>query len=158
MSGPAPAPIRLTEHEHDILRAIVRRRSAPQHIVLRARILIAAHECLGVAETARRLSVVVSTVRAWRQRWLADAGRRAAEAPERLPALIEQCLSDAARPGAPPTFSAEQVAQIIALGLRPPSDFDRPVTHWTPNELASEAVKQGIVASISPRTVGRFLK
>jgi hypothetical protein len=32
------------------------------------------------------------------------------------------------------------------------------VSTWTPHELASEAVKRGIVSTISPRTVERFLK
>jgi len=31
------------------------------------------------------------------------------------------------------------------------------VSSWTPRELADEAVKRGIVTSISPRTVERFL-
>jgi hypothetical protein len=31
------------------------------------------------------------------------------------------------------------------------------VRHWTPRELAEEAVQRGIVAHISPRSVGRFL-
>ena len=35
---------------------------------------------------------------------------------------------------------------------------DRPVSSWTPRELADEAVKRGIVEQISPRTVERFLK
>jgi hypothetical protein len=32
------------------------------------------------------------------------------------------------------------------------------VTHWTPRELANEVTKRGIVAPISARHVGRFLK
>jgi hypothetical protein len=117
---------------------------------------VAAHDGLGLAETARRLGI--ATVQVWRQRWRNDQDRRAAETPARLPALITSHLADAPRSGAPLTFSAEQVAQIIALALRPPKDFERPVTHWTPTELADEAVHQGIVSSISARTVGRFLK
>jgi transposase-like protein len=38
------------------------------------------------------------------------------------------------------------------------AECGRPVTHWTPRELADEAVKRKIVSSISPRHVGRFLK
>jgi transposase len=158
MPGPAPAPIRLITDEAEALSALMRRRTAPQHLVLRAKIVLAAHDGLGLAETARRLGVARSTVQVWRQRWREGEEPRAAETPERLPVLIETQLGDAPRSGAPLTFSAEQVAQITALALRPPEDFERPVTHWTPQELAGEAVQQGIVASISPRTVGRFLK
>ena len=33
----------------------------------------------------------------------------------------------------------------------------RPISHWTPRELATEVVKLGIVTSISPRHVGRLM-
>ena len=36
--------------------------------------------------------------------------------------------------------------------------WGHPVTHWTPQELALEVVKQSIVESISVRHIGRFLK
>lgn len=39
-----------------------------------------------------------------------------------------------------------------------PEKSGRPVSHWTPIELADEAVKRGIVKEISPRSVGHFLK
>jgi putative transposase len=47
--------------------------------------------------------------------------------------------------------------QIIALACERPNESDRPVSSWTPTELADEAVKRGIVEHISARTVGRFL-
>jgi putative transposase len=158
MPGPAPTPIHLSPEEADALSALVRRRTAPQNLVLRARIILAASEGLGLTATAQRLAIARKTVHIWRQRWRDDHDRRAAETPTALPALIEAGLSDAPRSGAPLTFSAEQVARIVALALRPPEDFGRPVTHWTRRDLADEAVAQGIVESVSPRTVGRFLK
>ena len=48
------------------------------------------------------------------------------------------------RPGAPTTFSAEQWCQIIALACEPPEASDRPISHWTPRELADEARKREI--------------
>jgi hypothetical protein len=54
-------------------------------------------------------------------------------------------------------FSAEQIAGLIALACEPPADSGLPVSHWTPPELAREAVKRGLVQSISPRQVDRFL-
>jgi putative transposase len=71
---------------------------------------------------------------------------------------IATVLADAPRPGTPVTFTAEQIVLIINLACRPPEQVDRPVTAWTPRELADEAMKQGIVAAISPRSVERFLK
>lgn len=71
--------------------------------------------------------------------------------------VIKDVLDDADRPGAPPTFSAEQVAQIIKIACEPPKDHGVPVTHWTPRELAAVVIARGIVESISERQVGRFL-
>jgi putative transposase len=108
------------------------------------------------------LSVDRNTVRRWRGRW-AEAAETLAELEEQaedkeLLAATEHVLSDAYRSGTPATFSAEQVVQIIALACETPTDSGRPVSHWTPRELADEAVKRGIVQSISPQSVARFLK
>src|SRR6266480_3951559 len=77
---------------------------------------------------------------------------------ELLSQAIEVLLIDEQRPGAPATFSFEQFMQIMALACETPISADRPVSSWTPRELADEAVKRGIVERISPRTVERFLK
>ena len=74
-----------------------------------------------------------------------------------LEKLVIGVLTDATRSGAPPRFSAEQVAGIIALACQPPADSVLPVSHWTLGELTREAAKRGIVDSISPRQVDRFL-
>ena len=71
---------------------------------------------------------------------------------------IEVLLTDEQRPGAPGTFTFEQFMQIMALACEKPITLDVPVSAWTPRELADEAVKRGIVKTISPRTVERFLK
>src|SRR6476620_12210923 len=77
---------------------------------------------------------------------------------KQLTQLIISVLQDRERPGTPVTFSTEQVVQIVALACENPNKSGRPVSHWTPAELADEAVKRGIVEEISPRSVGRFLK
>ena len=48
--------------------------------------------------------------------------------------------------------------QIVALACEAPKASEHPVSHWTPTELATEAVKRHIVKKISPRSVGRFLR
>src|SRR5206468_463403 len=101
-------------------------------------------------------------VRTWRARWLRGAPRlgaavSAGDEDRLLARLVADALDDAPRSGAPPTFTAEQVVQIVALACEPPPGSDRPVSHWTPRELAEEAVTRGIVPTISPRSVGRFL-
>jgi putative transposase len=104
-------------------------------------------EGLAAPDVARRLGTTRTTVRRWRRHWLKRPG---CTVPERL--------QDAPRPGAPATFSAEQWCQIIALACEPPEVSGRPISHWTPRELADEACKRGIVGIISKRHVGRFLK
>ena len=50
--------------------------------------------------------------------------------------LVMDVLSDAQRPGTPATFTPEQIVQIIAVACEDPSESGRPITHWTPRELA----------------------
>jgi transposase len=160
MPGPSAQPLSLTTNQYEILSSMLRQHTAPQRLVRRARIILATAEGLGLTETAQRLNINITTVQTWRNRWRDDSEPLAALDEDR-PALaraIEETLSDAPRSGTPPTFSAEEVAQIIALACEDPRRYDREVTHWTPEELADEVVKQGITESISPRTVGRFLK
>lgn len=101
-------------------------------------------------------------MRAWRARWAEAAARlrelEEARASEReVGSAIAQVLADRPRSGRPVTFTAEQVCQILALACETPAESGREVTHWTPRELAQEAEVRGIVASISRRTVARFL-
>ncbi len=58
-------------------------------------------------------------------------------------------LSDAPRCGAPGKFSPEQVCAIIALACENPKDSDLPISQWSQGEVARQAVKRGIVSSIS---------
>ena len=67
-------------------------------------------------------------------------------------------LEDNPRRGAPFTFSAEQICQIVAITCQTPQTCDCPISYWTASELADEAEKCGIVKRISPRQTGRFLK
>jgi putative transposase len=113
-------------------------------------------------EIARELKINSQTVSTWRGRWL-EATERLAEVEESgeeqlLERAIEQTLSDEARSGTPPTFSAEQVCQIIAVACEEPKLSGRPITEWTPRELADEVIKREIVSSISSSQVWRFLK
>jgi len=72
--------------------------------------------------------------------------------------VVENILADAPRSGTPPTFTAEQVVQIVAIACEDPARSGRPVTDWRPEEVADEAIQRGIVERISPRQVGRFLR
>lgn len=142
----APIPA-LDDDQRKELETIVRKRTSPQHLVERARIILLAAEGRGIAETARQLRLTENTVHKWRKRWTNWPA-----------AAVAERLADAPRSGAPARITPEQICRIIALACEPPSKYDRPITHWTQQELADEAVKQGIVDAVSQRSVGRFLK
>jgi len=62
---------------------------------------------------------------------------------------------DAERCGAP-SFSLEQMLQLFAIACEA-EKYGRPISHWTPRELADE-VKQGIVNTISSTCGGSWKK
>ena len=165
MPGPRPRPIVLTYRQRETLEHLTRRRSSAQGLVRRARIVLAAAEGHNNEQIARRLRINRETARLWRRVW-SDAAELLGAAEEgeeetsekALLECVEEVLADAPRSGAPATFAPEQIVQLVALACEDPrEDSGRPVSHWTPRELADEAVKRAIVRSISVRSVGRFL-
>ncbi len=163
MPGPRPTSIELTARQRKILERFVRRETSSQRLVRRCSIVLGAADGANNGQIGRRLNIQRGTARRWRERWAAAApGLQLAEEEgiddKGLTELIEQMLADEPRPGAPGVFGAEQIAQIIAVACEDPQECGRPVTHWTPRELAEEVIKRDIVSSISPRSVGRFLK
>jgi putative transposase len=150
--GPRPPALSLNDAERQALEALVSRHTTPQQLVLRARIILAAAAGQRNGEIARQLQVARETVRLWRARWLALQAVPLAEA------SVAARLTDLPRPGAPSQITPEQWCQLVALVCEVPAGSDRPISHWTPREIAAEAMHRGLIAQISPRHVGRFLK
>ena len=154
--------LQVTARQRTMLEQIVRRASSPQAEAMRAKIILAAADGLNNQLIANRLGLHVQTARSWRGRWAEAADRLAVIETEGSEAAVREAihelLCDAPRPGVAATFTPEQICQIVAVGCESPAESGRPVTHWTPTELADEVVQRGIVVSISPRSVGRFLK
>jgi len=152
----------ITERQQAILQTMTRSSTCPQAIAQRARMILLAFDGLDNQDIALQVGCERHAVGPWRRRWAKDFDRlvliECCEKPSALSPAIEQLLSDLPRSGCPGKFTAEQVTRILALACEDPQKSGRPVTHWTPPELADEAVKRGIVESISPRQVGRFLK
>jgi putative transposase len=140
-------PIVLSAADREELEGFVRAHSTPQQVALRARIILSAADGIPNRQSARRLGIPVHTVRCWRRRW------------DDEPALaLADRLADAPRPGTPPSFSPEQICAIVALACQPPEASGVPITHWSQSALAREAMKRGLVETISHGSVGRFLK
>jgi transposase len=160
--GPQPISVELTERQRAILETMVRSRRRPHDEVQRATIILRSAEGARNRHIAAVLEVSDVTVRLWRMRWAKAASQlavvEAEAAEETLRGLIQQVLCDAPRGGRPATFTPEQICQVVALACEAPADSGRLGTHWTPWELADEVVKRGMVTSISPRSIGRFLK
>ncbi len=160
MAGPQPLAITVTPAQQAVLEGLLRQHSCPQTLAFRARIVLGAATGLRNLPLAHDLRCTPKTVTKWRARWAAAEAQLAAAEGDGadLKRLIARVLADAPRPGAPDTFTAEQIVLIINLACTPPADAGRPIDAWTPRELADEAAKRQIVASISPTSVGRFLK
>jgi transposase len=142
------APITLSTEEDQDLRRLSRAHKTPRKLAERATIIVLAAAGTGVRETARQLGIWPKTVRRWRTRWLSSPAGTS----------IAVRLADEPRPGAPATFTPEQICAIMALACEMPEQSELPLSHWSQSELARQAVKRGIVDSISHGSVGRFLK
>jgi putative transposase len=144
----AAEAVTVLPEQRDVLEHVIRTRSTPQQFALRARIVMQAADGMAVRASARALGVWPKTVRYWRKRW-----RQAAEGQS-----VPERLSDAPRSGAPATYTPEQICALVAMTCENPSESARPISHWSQREIADEAMRRGLVPSISQRSVGRFLK
>src|SRR5207245_172327 len=156
------AKIIITERQQEALQTMTRSSTCPQAVAQRARMILLAFEGVDNQDIAVQLGVERHAVGCWRRRWRKAFQRlvliECGEKESVFLRALEEVLSDAPRPGCPGKFTAEQVTQLLAVACEPPEDCGRPVTHWTPRELADEVVKRQIVPWISARHVGRFLK
>lgn len=162
MRGRRAQPIQLTEEQQAILEALVRSSITPQRVVERARVILLAAQGETNENIAKSLGRDYRVAAKWRKRW-AKASDRLCDIEQKegirsLRRQIETVLADAPRKGRQPTFSSEQIVKIVAIACQDPAESGYPVSHWTAAELAQEAIRRGIVETISRRHVGRFLK
>ncbi len=161
MPGKA-AKVIVTERQLATLQKLAGSSTCRQGVAQRARMIVLAFAGQTNESIAQVIRCERHMVGVWRRRWVRVFPRlvlvECGEKRSALPGAIERFLKDSPRRGWPGKFSAEQVAQIIAVACEPPEKCGRPVTHWTPRELAAEVKKRSIVESISARQVGRFLK
>ena len=161
--SPAVSPrVPLTARQRACLEQIARRQTSPQRLVRRAKILLALETGANQCHVTRQMRLHRGTVHTWHRRWRALAPKlEQIEADgghdKVLTTMIVEALTDHPRSGTPATFTAEQMVQMVAVACEDPADSGRPVSHWTPREVAEEVRKRGIVETISTRSVGRFL-
>lgn len=160
MPGKA-AKVTITERQKVILEELSRSRSESKMIAQRAAIVLQAFDRCSNEDISVTVGLERKQVGVWRRRWQ-DAWESLTclecREPRRLREAIRDTLRDAPRPGGPATFTAEQIAQILAVACEPPGKSGRPITHWTHRELRDEVLKRGLVESISLSYIGHLLR
>ena len=116
--------------------------TAPHAEVVRAKIVLLAADGWTNVDIAEELGIHVGVVSRWRKRFH-DEG--------------VEGLADRPRSGRPRSFPAEVVAQVKAMACEAPAARDVPLSRWSSSELAAQAVTEGLVCSVAPSTVRRWL-
>lgn len=144
------------------LQEITRSRLHGIAVIQRANCILLAHQKRKFVEIAPLVELSAKAVGRWVRRFADSvAAVRHVEATGTKAALTRQvldCLRDAPRSGRPQCFPPAQVASVISIACEDPQASGRPVTSWTAPEIADEAVKRGVVSSLSVTQVQRFLK
>lgn len=138
----SPVLIILTDRDRVELESLARARKAPLRSVQRACIILTAADGGSNAQIARDLGLHVDTVRTWRGRFAAEGLKG---------------LADRPRSGRPPVFAATVVAGVKALACALPAEQGLPLSRWSCQDLADEAVARGIAPAVSGSTVRRWL-
>lgn len=165
MRGFKAASFTLSDKTETILKKFSASYSLPSCIVLRSKIILMAAEEKTNSQIAEAVGSTYSTVSIWRNRFYnsADLVARTEEydgpdSEKKLADVIKSVLSDKKRPGKTPVFTPDQIMLINELACKNPKDFGYELACWNLSSIAKEAVRQGIVESVSVASVQRFLK
>lgn len=166
MPTPKSPSIELSKLQEALLVKISRATTSSVREVERSLMILKMSEGYGNQPTAAKLGQSIYQCRLWRTRWLSYLPNFARIEKEtvskklshEMDKAIRKCLSDLTRPGAPCTFNSEQYCRIIGISLELPELSGRPISEWTPREIADESIKRGIVTRISTSQVRSFLK
>lgn len=153
----------LIEKQKKILSILTHSGKTEKRISFRCNIALLFMNGIPKKQIVRKLKTTAVTVRKWCRRW-EEAGPHLCD-PESLKMsdgkymkYVASFFKDAPRPGAPPTFSAEQIALIMAMACEVTDNSDKTFSRRSRRGIAKEAVCLGTVKKISKSTVHRFLK
>ncbi len=134
----------LTIEEKKILEKMVGTKKSEARMVQRAKIILLASENkYRNTEIGLMVGCGRDNVRVWKKRF---NNHRIAG------------LQDKERCGRPPTFTAHQRAEILALATKSPENEGKHFTDWSTRELAKHATEKNIVKSIHWTTVAGWLR
>jgi len=111
---------KLTTEEREELERLARSRTEEARLVVRAKIVLG----LAAGERPYQVADRVGVGRAAAYEWL-----------HRFNAEGLKGLTDHPRPGRPPTYTADQKAEVIAAALTKPEDLGLPFASWTLDRL-----------------------
>jgi transposase len=121
----------MTEDEERTLQQWARTRKGAVRLAERARLLLWAGQGWRVSDLVRMLGWSDPTVRVWIKRFNAQG---------------LEGLKDAPRSGRPPTYTPEQVAEVLAAALTDPKCLGLPFGSWTLDRLATYLHEQRGIA------------
>jgi len=140
--GRSPFVVTLTASQRRFLKALVRKQTAPQRQVTRARIVLLASAGWANRAIARKLGIAPNTVSKWRKRFYQHD--------------IDG-LADRKRSGRPRAFPAAVVAACKAIACELPRTRGVPLGRWSLAELRAEVLATGLVDDVSTTTLWRWL-
>lgn len=145
MRGRRPEQLTIARRDAEVLHATAHSGSLPWFQVQRAKIVLAIAAGQRQCSVAARLECDEATV--WRacQRYRQGG----------LPGLFSDGRQG--NSGRPQQISPVQRAQIVELACLEPIAKGLHITHWSSEDLADQAVTDGIVSALSPATVRRIL-
>jgi transposase len=110
----------MTAEEQKQIKRLARSRTEAARVVERAQIVSLARQGVGVPAIARRLHLSEKAVRLWLKRFNSQG---------------VEGLQDEPRAGRPPTYTVEQVSEVIATALTKPDALGLPFGSWTLDRL-----------------------
>ena len=162
MPGTA-AKVFFTEVQMEMLEGIVASRTASVRLVQRAQIILLSYQKRNNEQIGEVVRLNPQQVSVWRKRWKANQDRlidiECSDTKAALQRASETVLADLPRKRRDSRFTTEQQAAIVAIACEEPdAESERPISHWTHQEIADEAARREVVPSISASRVGAFLK
>jgi len=121
----------VTDEERQAVKRLAHARRAPARAVERAQVVEQALDGKPVEQIASDLGLARNTVYLW---W------------HRFERLGLPGLEDAPRGGRPPTYTREQVSEIVATALTDPQTLDLPFKSWTLDRLVTYLSEQKGIA------------
>jgi transposase len=140
--GRSPFQITLRASQRRFLNTVVRRPTAQQRQVTRARIVLLAAAGWANQAIARKLGLAPNTVTKWRKRFWEEG---------------VDGLGDRKRPGRPRAFPAAVIAACKAIACELPATRGVPLGRWSLVELRTEILATGLVEDVSTTTLWRRL-